>query len=106
MPHSPLTDPARPGPHTPDDDTGPVPVPGDDDEGRTDVSTFTARCPLCGRVELRADQLRLVVRPDVPDKSFYLFRCPSCDDSVRRPAGERIVELLSDGGVASMRVAT
>ncbi|MEU8138997.1 hypothetical protein [Streptodolium elevatio] len=66
------------------------------------MATFTARCPVCGRVELTADQLRLVVRPG---KSFYVFRCPGCDDSVRRPAGEKIVELLSDGGVASMQVA-
>jgi len=64
------------------------------------VSTFTARCPVCGHVELTADQLRLVVRPN---KSFYLFTCPMCADSVRRPAGERIVELLTDGGVSSMQ---
>lgn len=66
------------------------------------MAMFTARCPVCGRVELTAEQLRLVVRPS---KSFYVFRCPNCDDSVRRPAGEKIVELLSDGGVASMKVA-
>ncbi|MDI2126655.1 hypothetical protein [Yinghuangia seranimata] len=66
------------------------------------MATFTARCTVCGRVELTADQLRLVLRPN---KSFYLFRCPTCGESVRRPAGEKIVELLSDGGVASMQVA-
>ncbi|MCF2527434.1 hypothetical protein [Yinghuangia soli] len=72
------------------------------------MATFTARCPECGRVELTADQLRLVLRrdkPGEPSKSFYVFRCPGCDDSVRRPAGEKIVELLSDGGVPSMQVA-
>ncbi|GAA4977303.1 MAG: hypothetical protein HOV66_13180 [Streptomycetaceae bacterium] len=66
------------------------------------MATFTARCPDCGLVELTADQLRLVV---LPSKSFYTFSCPACDESVRRPAGEKIVELLSGGGVSSMQVA-
>lgn len=66
------------------------------------MATFTARCPDCGLVELTAEQLRLVVRPG---KSFYTFRCPACDEPVRRPAGEKIVELLSGGGVPSMQVA-
>ncbi|KWX05746.1 hypothetical protein TH66_01560 [Carbonactinospora thermoautotrophica] len=62
---------------------------------------FKASCPCCGSVELSAAELRLVVSPR---RSFYLFRCPRCEQAVRKPAGPRIIELLTDGGVLSVRV--
>ncbi|KWX01283.1 hypothetical protein LI90_2311 [Carbonactinospora thermoautotrophica] len=52
-------------------------------------------------MELSAAELRLVVSPR---RSFYLFRCPRCEQAVRKPAGPRIIELLTDGGVLSVRV--
>jgi hypothetical protein len=61
---------------------------------------FRALCPACGQVELTAAQLRLVVS----ERPFYSFRCPRCRRAVRKPAGERIVELLTEGGVLAMRV--
>jgi predicted RNA-binding Zn-ribbon protein involved in translation (DUF1610 family) len=64
---------------------------------------FRARCPSCGYVELAATQLRLVVA-DRPGGSFYAFRCPDCGAAVRWRAGQRVVELLTDGGVLSVRV--
>jgi hypothetical protein len=51
-------------------------------------------------VELAATQLRLVVAA----RSFYSFRCPRCRQNVRRPAGDRIIELLTDSGVFAVRV--
>jgi ribosomal protein S27E len=68
----------------------------------TDTAVFAVRCPECGRVELGADRLRLVVRET---GAFYRFRCPGCDDSVRRPAGEKLVAMLAGGGVPSVSVA-
>lgn len=64
---------------------------------------FKASCPSCGSIELAAGELRLVVNQQ-PSRSFYLFRCPECETSVRKPAGPRIVELLTAGGVLTVRV--
>ncbi|CAM5713097.1 putative protein OS=Streptomyces alboniger OX=132473 GN=CP975_06345 PE=4 SV=1 [Streptomyces alboniger] len=36
--------------------------------------------------------------------TFYSFTCPECGASVRKPAGERIVELLTGGGVRTLRL--
>ncbi|MEV0122920.1 hypothetical protein AB0I16_15470 [Streptomyces sp. NPDC050703] len=71
---------------------GPVPV------------LFTAACPDCrARFELTAGALRLVI--GASDRTtFYSFTCPACEVSVRKPAGERIVELLTGGGVRTLRL--
>ncbi len=61
---------------------------------------YRVHCPACGYQELIAADLRLVVAT----RSFYSFRCPGCQQSVRKPAGERIVELLTNGGVLAVRV--
>lgn len=65
---------------------------------------FRAGCPDCrGRFELAAGALRLVVGA-TSRTTFYSFTCPDCDASVRKPAGERIVELLTGGGVSTLRL--
>jgi len=65
---------------------------------------FTAACPECrGRFELAADALRLAVGA-TRKTTFYSFTCPLCDAAVRKPAGERIVQLLTDGGVRTLRL--
>ena len=33
-------------------------------------------------------------------------QCPDCGAAVRKPAGERIVELLTGGGVRTLRLQT
>ncbi|APY89177.1 hypothetical protein DCW30_20795 [Streptomyces alfalfae] len=65
---------------------------------------FTAACPDCrARFELAAGALRLVI--GASDRTtFYSFTCPECEVSVRKPAGERIVELLTGGGVRTLRL--
>ncbi|MCX5338139.1 MULTISPECIES: hypothetical protein [unclassified Streptomyces] len=65
---------------------------------------FRAGCPDCrGRFELAAGALRLVVGA-TSKTTFYSFTCPDCAASVRKPAGERIVELLTGGGVSTLRL--
>ncbi|GGO82801.1 hypothetical protein [Wenjunlia tyrosinilytica] len=67
---------------------------------------FKASCPDCGgRFELPPDALRLAIGRS-SRTTFYSFTCPDCGGHVRKPAGERIVELLTDGGVATMRLHT
>jgi hypothetical protein len=66
---------------------------------------FRAGCPHCRTsFELPADELRLAIGGSART-TFYSFTCPRCEESVRKPAGERIVELLTLGGVRTMRLA-
>ncbi|WP_104530654.1 hypothetical protein [Wenjunlia vitaminophila] len=67
---------------------------------------FRAGCPDCGgRFRLDSDALRLAIGGS-SKTTFYAFTCPDCGASVRKPAGERIVELLTGGGVRTMRLHT
>ncbi|MFB7559912.1 hypothetical protein [Streptomyces brevispora] len=67
---------------------------------------FRAACPDCrARFELAAGAIRLAIGA-TSRTTFYSFTCPECDAAVRRPAGERIVELLTDGGVRTLRLHT
>ncbi|GAA2481871.1 hypothetical protein GCM10010406_17690 [Streptomyces thermolineatus] len=66
---------------------------------------FRAACPDCrSRFELASEALRLAIGAS-RRTTFYSFTCPDCGASVRKPAGERIVELLTTGGVRTMRLA-
>ncbi|MEU6402750.1 hypothetical protein [Streptomyces sp. NPDC046985] len=65
---------------------------------------FRAGCPDCrSRFELAADALLLAVGAS-SRTTFYAFTCPECGAAVRKPAGERIVELLTGGGVRTLRL--
>ncbi|MEV5201514.1 hypothetical protein [Streptomyces sp. NPDC053720] len=65
---------------------------------------FKAACPDCHeQFELAASAIRLAVGAS-HRTTFYSFTCPRCDAAVRKPAGERIVELLSTGGVRTLRL--
>lgn len=65
---------------------------------------FRAACPDCrGRFELSAESLRLAIGAS-RRTTFYSFTCPECGAAVRKPAGERIVELLTGGGVRTLRL--
>jgi PHP family Zn ribbon phosphoesterase len=65
---------------------------------------FKASCPDCrGNFELTAGALRLAIGGS-HKTTFYSFTCPDCGAAVRKPAGERIVELLTGGGVSTMRL--
>jgi transposase len=67
---------------------------------------FKACCPDCGgRFELASEALRLAIGRS-SKTTFYSFTCPECGAAVRKPAGERIVELLTDGGVRTIRLHT
>ncbi|GGZ07492.1 hypothetical protein [Streptomyces poonensis] len=65
---------------------------------------FRAGCPDCrSSFELGAGALRLAVGA-TSRTTFYSFTCPECGAAVRKPAGERIVELLTGGGVRTLRL--
>ncbi|MFH8618447.1 hypothetical protein ACH4E8_25750 [Streptomyces sp. NPDC017979] len=65
---------------------------------------FKAACPDCrARFELSGEALRLAIGGS-RRTTFYSFTCPECGTAVRKPAGERIVELLTRGGVRTLRL--
>lgn len=67
-------------------------------------AVFRAGCPHCRTsFELPAGELRLTVGASART-TFYSFTCPECGEAVRKPAGERIVELLTGGGVRTLRL--
>lgn len=69
-----------------------------------DGAVFRASCPECrANFELAATGLLLAIGR-TPRTTFYSFACPDCAASVRKPAGERIVGLLIDGGARVMRL--
>ncbi|MCX4910104.1 hypothetical protein [Streptomyces sp. NBC_00878] len=71
---------------------------------RVDPVVFKAACPDCrAGFELSANALRLVIGA-THRTTFYSFTCPECGAGVRKPAGERIVELLTGGGVRALRL--
>ncbi|MFD9304873.1 hypothetical protein ACFWCB_19805 [Streptomyces sp. NPDC060048] len=81
--------------------SGPPQAPAGDGPG-TPVA-FKAACPDCrARFELDAGALRLAIGGS-RRTTFYSFTCPECGVQVRKPAGERIVELLTGGGVSTLR---
>ena len=57
-----------------------------------------ATCPTCGEIELRGPDVALKVCTQF-ERSFYAFTCPSCQLMVTKPADDRVVRLLSSGGV-------
>ncbi|GAA0489084.1 hypothetical protein GCM10009544_57750 [Streptomyces stramineus] len=68
------------------------------------AAVFKAACPDCrGRFELAAPALRLAIGGS-DRTTFYSFTCPDCGVAVRKPAGERIIELLTGGGVSTLRL--
>ncbi|MFK4068909.1 hypothetical protein [Streptomyces sp. NPDC029674] len=79
-------------------------LPGVPAQRRAAPVFFTAACPDCrARFELSAGALRLAIGAG-PRTTFYSFTCPECGAAVRKPAGERIVELLTGGGVRTLRL--
>ena len=65
---------------------------------------FRASCTECrATMELDVEAFRLTVGRS-RERTFYTFTCPDCGTSVRRTAGERIVEALTGAGVRTMRL--
>lgn len=62
------------------------------------ATVIKASCHECGDVELGVTELR--VRVCTTDtQGSYVFRCPTCQMSVAKPAEQRIVDLLVASGV-------
>jgi hypothetical protein len=62
------------------------------------ATVIKASCHDCGDVELRVRDLEVRVCTQ-DEQGTYVFRCPSCQMSVVKPAEQRIVDMLVATGV-------
>ncbi len=62
------------------------------------ATVIKASCHECGDVELAVRDLSVRVCTEAEHGS-YVFRCPTCQMSVVKPAEQRIVDLLVASGV-------
>jgi hypothetical protein len=63
------------------------------------MTTIRTTCSTCGEVELMPGELSLELTA-LSGTGCYLFACPTCGDSQRRPANHRVVSILLATGVA------
>jgi hypothetical protein len=63
------------------------------------ATMIRASCTECGDVELTTRDVRVRVCSDL-EQSTYVFRCPTCQMAVVKPAEQRVVDLLIASGVA------
>lgn len=69
-----------------------------------DEAVFRASCPGC-RTSFELDAAEFLLKIGASSRTTtYSFTCPGCGDPVRKPAGDRIVELLTGGGVRVLRL--
>jgi hypothetical protein len=69
------------------------------------MTTIKATCPTCGEVGLTPDDIELRVDDRGVEDAFYAFDCPACYENVRKPADDRVVQLLLSGGVEIRAIA-
>jgi len=63
------------------------------------MTSIRTTCQRCGDVELTPADLALQLSPSTGEGT-YLFDCPFCGDTQRRPAGHRVVSILLATGVS------
>ncbi|MEE9297613.1 MAG: hypothetical protein V3V29_01065 [Acidimicrobiia bacterium] len=63
------------------------------------MTTIRTTCAVCGDVELIPTELSLELTA-VSGTGTYVFSCPECGDTQRRPANHRVVSILLATGVA------
>ncbi|HVL33003.1 MAG TPA: hypothetical protein VM600_05415 [Actinomycetota bacterium] len=63
------------------------------------MTWIEATCPTCGPVECTPADFTLAICEDYSPATFYTFPCPMCEETVQKPAEERVVELLIAEGV-------
>lgn len=67
-------------------------------------AVFRASCPRC-RTSFELDAAEFLLKIGATARTTtYSFTCPDCGEPVRKPAGARIVELLTGGGVRVLRL--
>ena len=67
------------------------------------MATIKATCPLCGDVDLTPRQVSVRVVEAIEESAArrsYAFDCPTCHETMRKPADPEVVRLLGVRGRA------
>lgn len=64
----------------------------------SEMTTIRATCPSCGEVEMGAGAILLQVEQE-SGEGTYSFICPTCEETVSKPADKKVVMLLLSAGV-------
>lgn len=62
------------------------------------MTTIRTTCDACGDIELVPGDLWLELEADEVEGE-YIFQCPYCDQTERKPASQRVVTILLASGV-------
>jgi predicted RNA-binding Zn-ribbon protein involved in translation (DUF1610 family) len=69
-----------------------------------EMTTIRATCPTCGEVEMDAQAILLSIR-ETDGEGVYSFTCPTCFDTIEKPADRKVVMLLLSAGVDVTQIA-
>jgi len=62
------------------------------------MTTIRTTCPRCGEVDMSPESILLSIRDTVGEGS-YRFSCPTCMNTIEKPADRKVVALLLSAGV-------
>jgi len=62
------------------------------------MTTIRTTCPHCGEVDMSPEAILLSIR-DRAGEGSYRFACPTCTQSIEKPADRKVVALLLSAGV-------
>jgi predicted RNA-binding Zn-ribbon protein involved in translation (DUF1610 family) len=62
------------------------------------MTTIRTTCPQCGEVDMTPEAILLSIR-DRAGEGSYRFSCPTCLNTIEKPADRKVVALLLSAGV-------
>jgi predicted RNA-binding Zn-ribbon protein involved in translation (DUF1610 family) len=62
------------------------------------MTTIRTTCPRCGEVDMSPEAILLSIR-DTAGEGSYRFSCPTCMNTIEKPADRKVVALLLSAGV-------
>lgn len=62
------------------------------------MTTIRTTCPRCGEVDMTPESILLSIR-DSAGEGSYRFSCPTCMNTIEKPADRKVVALLLSAGV-------
>jgi predicted RNA-binding Zn-ribbon protein involved in translation (DUF1610 family) len=62
------------------------------------MTTIRTTCPRCGEVDMSPESILLSIR-DRAGEGSYRFSCPTCMNTIEKPADRKVVALLLSAGV-------
>src|SRR5439155_992901 len=67
-------------------------------DSRGEMTTIRTTCPRCGEVDMCPESILLSIR-DRAGEGSYRFSCPTCMNTIEKPADRKVLALLLSAGV-------